>query len=302
MITHMSQVASARRVGQASRIRAISIRVLLYATAIVTGLMFTLPFIWSLFSSLKPANEIYIYPPTLFPEQWEWGNYRQACELQPVARWMGNSVLITALSLVGMLVSSTMVAYAFAKFRYPGRDLLFTLSLATMMLPAQVTLIPQYLLFHKLGWLDTFRPLVVPSFFGGGAFSIFLLRQFFMTLPNELGEAGRIDGASSYRILFSIILPLSKPALATISVIHILGSWSNFMAPLIYLTSPEKFPMAVGIKYFQQFGMGSVVDLGKPVEQLLMAVSIMMTAPMIVLFFVAQKFFVQGVVMSGLKG
>jgi multiple sugar transport system permease protein len=277
-------------------------RSLLYLIAFVSSLVFVTPFIWSLFSSFKPFGEVYLYPPMLFPKQWEWANYPLACELQPVMLWMWNTVVITALSLVGVIISSTMVAFAFAKFRYPGRDLLFTLALATMMLPAQVTLIPQYLLFHKLGWLDTYLPLIVPAYFGGGAFNIFLLRQFFLSLPNELNEAARIDGANSLKILYGIILPLSKPALATVSVIYVLHSWNRFIEPLIYINSPEKLPIAVGIKYFQRFGMGSAVDAGKPVDQLLLAVAIMMTAPIILLFFVAQQYFVQGVVMSGIKG
>lgn len=274
----------------------------LYFVAVISSILFMMPFIWSLFSSFKSHNEIYVYPPTLFPREWEWNNYRKAMELQPIALWMWNSVVITCLSVLGVLISSTLVAYAFAKFRYPGRDILFLITLATMMLPSQVTLIPQYLLFHKMHWLDTFLPLIVPAYFGGGAFSIFLLRQFFMSLPNELNEAARIDGASSLRILYMIILPLSRPALATVSVIRILWSWNNFMEPLIYLNTPRKFPIAVGIKYFQRFGMGSVIDAGKPVEQLLLAVAVMMTAPIVVLFFLAQRYFVQGVVMSGIKG
>ena len=298
-----SQMAlSVRPSSSSRRARRVTLRTLLYAIAVLAGAAFVMPFVWSLFSSLKPYTEIYVYPPTLFPRQWEWGNYAQAAELQPIMRWMRNSVVITSASLIGVLLSSTLVAYAFAKFRYPGRDLFFTMALATMMLPSAVTLIPQYLLFHKLRWLDTYLPLVIPSFFGGGAFNIFLLRQFFLSLPNELNEAARIDGASSLKILYAIMLPLSKPALATISVIHILRSWNNFMAPLIYLSTPIKFPIAVGIKYFQRFGMGSVIDAGKPVEQLLLSVAVMMTTPIVILFFLAQQYFVQGVVMTGIKG
>ena len=278
-------------------------RALLYIGAVVASVLFMVPFVWTLFSSLKSFTEIYLFPPTLFPEVWEWNNYVLANQLQPIGRWMLNSVAITALSLVGVLGSASLVAYSFAKFRYPGRDLLFTITLATMMLPSGVTLIPQYLLFNKLGWLDTYRPLIVPAYFGGGAFNIFLLRQFFLSLPNELSEAATIDGASSLKILLSLILPLSKPALATLSVIFILWSWNNFIEPLIYLNSSAKFPIAVGIKYFQRAGPGAhVISAGKPIEQLLMAVAVMMTMPIVILFFFAQKYFVQGVVMSGIKG
>ncbi len=294
---------SVSRRRQATKVRRSLFRVSLYAIGAMCSAVFMAPFVWTLFSSLKPFIEIYTFPPTLLPKQWAWSNYPLAMELQPIARWMLNSVTITGLSLIGVLLSASMVAYSFTRFRVPGRDLLFTITLATMMLPSGVTLIPQYLLFHRLRWLNTYLPLVVPHFFGGGAFNIFLLRQFFLTLPNELGEAATIDGAGSFRILVSIILPLSKPALATLSVIFILWSWNSFMEPLIYLDTPEKFPISVGIKYFQRAGPGvHVISAGQPIEQLLMAVAVMMTLPIVVLFFAAQRYFVQGVVMSGIKG
>jgi multiple sugar transport system permease protein len=278
-------------------------RTSLYLIACLSSILFMGPFIWTLFSSLKPFTEIYLFPPTLFPKQWEWSNYPLACTLQPIGRWMLNSVFITVISLIGVLFSGSLVAYSFSKFSFPGRDFLFTVTLATMMLPSAVTLIPRYLLFHRMHWLNTYLPLIVPAFFGGGAFNIFLLRQFFLSLPNELNEAAIIDGASSFKVLYSILLPLSKPALATVSVIYILWSWDNFMEPLIYLDTPNKFPIAVGIKYFQRAGPGAhVISAGKPIEQLLMAVAVMMTAPIVVLFFLAQQYFVQGVVMSGIKG
>jgi len=269
----------------------------------VAGAAFMTPFVWTLFSSFKDYTEVYKYPPTLLPKIWRWENYPFAWNLHPMGRWMINSVVVTTLSLVGTLLSSCLVAYSFAKFKYPGQSLLFWITLSTMMLPASITLIPQYLLFHKLKWLNTHLPLIVPSYFGGGAFNIFLLRQFFLTLPNDLSEAATIDGANSFKILYAIILPLSKPALATVAVIFILWSWDRFIEPLIYLNSPEKFTMAVGLKYFERAGPGAyTTTAGMPIEHLLMAASVMMTAPIVVLFFLAQRYFVQGVVMSGIKG
>ena len=279
-------------------------RLLLYLIVLVFSSAFIFPFLWTLTSSIKDSNEVYRYPPTVFPAKPLWSNYAKVLAMQPVGRWMQNSLVVTVISLVGVILSSSLAAYAFARFRYPGRDFFFLLTLGTMMLPSAVTLIPRYLLFHKLKWLDTFLPLIVPCYFGGGAFNIFLLRQFFLTIPNELTEAATIDGASSFRILWSIILPLSKPALATVSILFILWSWNNFIEPLIYLNSPQNFTMAIGIKYFERAGPGGsgAAAYGTPIEHLLMACSVMMTTPVVLLFFVAQRYFVQGVIMSGIKG
>jgi multiple sugar transport system permease protein len=279
-------------------------RVFLYLLALALSFLFMMPFIWSLSTSLKDYNEVFRFPPTLFPKEVKWSNYPIAWQLQPVGQWMWNSTMVTFLSLVGVVLSASLVAYSFAKFRYHGQALLFTLTLSTMMLPASVTLIPQYLVFHQLHWLNSFKPLIIPAYFGGGAFNIFLLRQFFLTIPNDLSDAAKIDGANSLRILFSVILPLSKPALATVSVIYVLWCWNDFMGPLIYLNSAEKFTMAIGIKYFERSGQGASFSVsgGLPIEHLLMAVSVTMTAPIVLLFFLTQKYFVQGVVMSGIKG
>lgn len=212
--------------------------------------------------------------------------------------WAGNSVFVVTISTVGALLSASIVAYSFARFRYRWRDLVFMITLGTMMLPAQVTLIPQFILFNELGWINTLLPLWVPAWFGGGAFNIFLLRQFFMSLPRELDEAARIDGASYFRIFWSIILPLSKPALATVAVISFINGWNDFVNPLIYLHSPENFTLSLGLHYFR-----SVPEVtGAPTEHQLMAASVMIIAPVIVLFFAAQRYFVRGIVLSGIKG
>ena len=212
--------------------------------------------------------------------------------------WVGNSLYIVVLSTLGIVLTSSLAAYAFARFQFRGRDFIFLLTLATMMLPAQVTLIPQFILFHKFGWINTHFPLWVPSFFGGGAFFIFLLRQFLMTLPKELDESAMIDGANPFRVFWSILMPLMKPALATVAVIAAIGRWNDFIEPLIYLSSPELFTLAVGLNFFK-----SVPEwAGLPMQHLLMAASVMTIMPIIILFFLAQRYFVQGIALTGLKG
>ena len=198
------------------------------------------------------------------------------------------------------MLSAAIVAYAFARFRFPGRDMLFMITLSTMMLPVEVTLIPLYLLFSKIGWLDSFKPLLVPSFFGGGAFLIFLLRQFIMSIPKDLDEAARIDGAGYLRIFFQIIMPLAVPALATAAILTFMGHWNDFLQPFLFLNTKSKYTLAVGIKYFQE--VAGQVDSMEHRQNILMAASVMMTAPIILLFFVAQRYFVRGIVMSGIKG
>jgi ABC-type glycerol-3-phosphate transport system permease component len=228
----------------------------------------------------------------------QWGNYPRVFELVLFGKWFINSVIVVSLATLGNVISATVVAYSFARFRWRGREAIFAITLATMMLPAEVTLIPQYLLFKQLGWINSIRPLWVPAWFGGGAFSIFLLRQFVMTLPREFDEAAEIDGASTLRILLQVLVPLMKPVLATIAVIVFIGGWDDFMGPLIYLQSAENFTIALGLRYFA----ANEGQPGIPTTHLLMAATVMSTTPIVVLFFVAQRYFVQGIVMSGIKG
>jgi len=202
------------------------------------------------------------------------------------------------MATLGTMISASLVAYSFARFRFPGRNILFLVTLSTMMIPSSVTLIPQFILFNKLGWVDTLRPLWVPSWFGGGAFYIFLLRQFFMTLPMELDEAARIDGAGYFRVFWNILLPLCKPVLATVGIICFMAHWSNFMSPLIYLNSNENFTVSVGLQFFsEERELG-----GPPLHHLLMAATALSIIPCIALFFATQRYFVRGIVMTGLKG
>lgn len=266
----------------------------------LTGMavLFFFPFFWTIASSLKDVSELYMFPPSVLPAIPQWHNYARVLEKVPFLTWTFNSSKIVVLSTAGILLTASLAAYSFARFQFRGRDLLFVITLGTMMLPAQVTLIPQFVLFHHLGWINTHNPLWIPSWFGGGAFNIFLLRQFLLSLPRDLDEAALIDGASYFRIFWSVLVPLCKPALATVAVISFIARWDDFVEPLIYLNSPETFTLAIGLNFFKNVPE----QAGLPMEHLLMAASVMTTLPCIILFFVAQRYFVQGIVMTGLKG
>ena len=286
-----------KRSGSAVATRTIG-RALLYAFVLGLAVIFSFPAFWVLTSSLKTIGEIYAFPPTMLPAVPIWSNYAEVLNKVPFLVWARNSAFITVLATTGTVVSASVVAYSFARFEYPGRDFMFVLTLSTMMLPVEVTLIPQFLMFNELGWVNTFRPLIIPAWFGGGAFSIFLLRQFFMSIPRELDEAAVIDGAGTFRVLFQILMPLCRPALATVGVISFIHEWDAFLVPLIYLNSKENFTLALGLRYFMQLG-GSEAQ---PQEHLLMAATVLIILPVIILFFSAQRYFVRGIVMSGIKG
>jgi ABC-type glycerol-3-phosphate transport system permease component len=261
-----------------------------------------LPFFWTLVSSGKDVNELYRYPPTFWPETARFiENYQEIWRVVPFGRWLVNTTYVTALALLGTILSATIVAYGFARFRFPGRDAFFFITLATIMLPVEVTLIPTYLLFKNFQWIDTYYPLIVPSWFGGGAFNIFLMRQFMLSIPFDLDEAAKIDGASSWRILWQIIMPLTKPAIATMATLGFIGHWNNFLGPLIFLNTQEKYTVAVGLRYFQSaVAQGSAV--ARPQDHLLMGAALIVALPCLILFFIGQKYFVQGIVTTGLKG
>jgi ABC-type glycerol-3-phosphate transport system permease component len=271
---------------------------LTYAVLLLFGTLFSFPFVWTVSSSLKTAQETQLFPPQLLPDAPQWGNYVRVWTSQPVARWILNSLIVVLLSVPGAVLSGILVAYSFARFDYPGRGFLFLLLLSTLMLPFEVTLIPQYLLFYQLKWIDTFLPLTVPAWFGSSAFTIFLLRQFFMTIPRDLDDAARVDGAGSLRILWSIIVPLSRPALATVLILQFLSHWNDFLGPFVYLNNKDLFTMSLGLRYFQTVPE----QLGEPKEHLLMVATIIMTLPAIAVFFAAQRYFVRGIVMTGIKG
>ncbi|MCD6518737.1 MAG: carbohydrate ABC transporter permease [Anaerolineae bacterium] len=278
-------------------------RIILYIIVGLGGACFMFPFFWAFISSGKSAAEIASYPPTLWPKKMLFvENYSRIWTEAPFLLWIRNSAVITSLNLIGAIASASVVAYSFARFEYPGKNLWFFLMLSTMMIPGEVRLIPTYLIFKSLGWINTIKPLVVPAWFGGGAFNIFLLRQFYMTIPRDLDEAAEMDGAGPLRIFLNVILPLSKPAIATAATLGFIGNWNNFMGPLIYLNDPEKMTAVQGLRYFALGTTYSQLSAGPPKDNLLMAASIVVALPCLILFFVAQKYFVQGIATTGLKG
>jgi ABC-type glycerol-3-phosphate transport system permease component len=270
-----------------------------YLALSALAVLFVFPFLWTISSSLKTGPETHFVPPAFLPEVPQWSNYTRIWSAQPVALWMSNSILIVVATVPGAVITATLVAYAFARFDYPGRDVFFMVMLSTLMLPYEVTLIPQYIIYQKyFGWINTYWPLIVPSWLGGGAFTIFLMRQFLMTIPRDLDDAARVDGASSFQILRQILIPLCRPALATVAILEFLRQWNDFLGPFVYLNTPELFTMALGIRYFQTLAE-STQD---PKTHLLMTATIIMALPAILLFFSCQRYFVRGIVMSGLKG
>jgi ABC-type glycerol-3-phosphate transport system permease component len=269
-----------------------------YLGALVLSSFFLGPFIWTALSSLKEASEITTFPPTLFPKVWHFDNYPRAWTMVPFGQFYLNTILVTGLAMLGQTTTATLVAYGFARFRFPLRSALFGLVLSTLIIPWEVTIVPSFLLFRWLHWLDTLAPLIVPYWFGGGAFFIFLLRQFFLTIPRDFDEAAKIDGASSFRILWEILVPLCRPAMTTVAIFSFLYHWNKFIEPLIFLNSPERFTVSLGLRYFQTIP----TEGGEPKDHLLMAGTIIMAAPCVALFFAAQRYFVKGIVLSGLKG
>ena len=273
-------------------------RLPLYIVLTALAVVFIFPFFWAISSSLKAPDEILNFPPSLFPSIPRWQNYARVFERAPFAQWIVNTLFVVTMATLGTVLSSSLVAYSFARFRYRGRDLIFMMTLGTMMLPAQVTLIPQYILWSKMHFVNTLFPLWVPYWFGGGAFSIFLLRQFIMTVPREFDEAATIDGASRFHIYRTIILPLCVPALATVIIISFIANWDDYLTPLIYLNSQTQYTLALGLSLFKNYPETG----GEPLQHLLMAASVMTILPPVLLFFAAQRYFVQGIVLSGIKG
>jgi multiple sugar transport system permease protein len=247
-------------------------QMLIYLLLIAGSVVMLTPLVWLISSSFKDSGQIFIFPPQWIPQPWRFENYPQVFEQIPFLRFFINTVLVTLLALIGQVLSASLVAFGFARLRFPGRDILFLIVLATIMIPYHVTLIPTFILFRELGGLDTYMPLIVPYWLGGGAFNIFLLRQFYMRLPFELDDAARIDGAS------------------TLGIYH----WNDFFLPLIYLSTTEKYTLALGITLFRSYQVTQ--------WNLLMAASVMVTLPPILLYAFAQRYFIQGIVFTGLKG
>lgn len=266
-----------------------------YLLLIFMGILFVLPFAWLVSSAFKPANQMYVMPPIWIPRPPTLANFVQGWKLLPFGRYLLNTVFVAVVGAAGTVISSALVAYGFARFRSKASGVLFTLLISTMMLPMQVTLLPTYQLFSVFGWIDSFKPLLVPQFFAVGAFFVFLLRQFFRTIPRELDEAARIDGCNSFRIFRSIMLPLCRPALITVAVFSLVNNWNDFLTQLIYLNSENNYTIAIGLQFFSS-------KYGPQQINLLMAVSLLTLLPLLAVFFLAQRYFVQGIASSGIKG
>ena len=263
--------------------------------ALVAGAVVILaPFVWMLSTALKVPGTEFIYPPQLFTRPLRWNNFSEGWGALPFTRWFLNTSTITLLSVTGAMVSSSLVAYGFARLEFPGRTILFVILLSTMMLPFHVRLIPMFITFRYLGWIDTYLPLVVPFFLGGVPFFIFLVRQFFLTIPLEMEDAAAIDGAGVFTTFLRIILPLSRPVLGVVGVFAFIRVWNDFLEPLIYIHSMDKMTLSLGLRFFQAQDFTDWTRL--------MAVSIVVLVPSLVLFFVAQKYYIHGVVTTGIKG
>jgi multiple sugar transport system permease protein len=264
-----------------------------HAVLILLGLLFVFPLYWMISTSLKPDSEVLRWPPVWIPNPFVWKSYPQAMNFEPFLQYTRNTLIYGALSVIGTVVSSSLVAYGFARIEWPEKNFLFVLMLATLMLPFQVIMIPSFILFKTLGWVGTLLPLIVPTFFGS-AFNIFLLRQFFMTIPQELSDAARVDGANEFVIFLRIMAPLAKPALATVALFQFIFAWNDFLGPLIYLNDQSLYTISLGLQsYVSSYGTQWA---------LLMAASTVATLPIIILFFLTQRTFIQGIALTGLKG
>jgi multiple sugar transport system permease protein len=258
----------------------------------VAGLLL-IPFAWMVSSSLKTAQDVFAVPSRWIPQPIHWENYSKAFEAMPTLLYTRNTVIITLLSTIGYLTSGSLVAYAFARLKWPGRDVWFVILLSTMMLPPQVTIVPLFVIFRNLHWINTYFPLVVPAYLTGWPFFIFLMRQFFLTIPHDLTDAAKVDGASHLRCYWTVILPLARPALATVAIFSFLLHWNDFFGPLIYLTEDSRFTLALGLMSFAAKHQNE--------WSMLMAVSVIMLLPTLIVFFFCQRYFVEGITLTGTK-
>ena len=275
-------------------------RALLYLALFGLGAIFIAPLLWLVSSSLKPENQVLAYPPQWIPRPVRFTNYAEVMDTFPFWRSTWNTMIIVTGTMVGHLLTCSLTAYAFARIRFPLRDALFVMVLATLMIPYHVYLIPQYLLFKELKWLNSSKPLIVPFLLGQAPFYIFLMRQFFRTIPKEYDDAARIDGSGWLGIYWRIVLPLSYPVLGAVAIFTFMAHWNDFLAPLIYLNEPKKQTLAIAIRTWEALRLQAGA---KPAAwNHIMAVSVLMTLPPMMVFFFAQRHFIQGVVLSGIKG
>jgi len=270
---------------------------------ILLALLFFFPLYWAIVGSLKLPNQLQVIPPLLYPPQPQWGNFAEVNKVIPFYRYLWNTLVITLLGSIGGVISSSLVGYGFSSFRFRGRTFLFIILLATMVLPSEVTLVPTYILFiNVLGWGNTINPLVIPSYFGGGAFSIFLFRQFFASIPKDLNDAAKIDGCGPFRYYWRILIPLSMPVIITLAILWFQYYWNDLIGPLIYLTDQEKSTITTGLLALRSTLGGSFSRRGQAMDHLLMAGSLIGMLPSILIFFALQRYFIRGVIMTGVKG
>lgn len=265
-------------------------RLVTYILLLGVSVVLLAPLFWMVFTSLKPMEEVVKLPPSFFPETLQWSNYTETIESFPFFKYAGNTLFITFFVVLGNVVSNSFIAYGFAKIEFPGKNLLFSLVLATMMIPSFVTMIPQYVLFTKIGWVGTYLPLIVPSFFGS-AFNIFLMRQFYLSINDELIEAAQIDGANHLFIWSRLMVPLTKPALITIGITSFNGAWNDFLGPLLYIHEEDMYTLQIGLQTFQ--------SQSSTQWNYLMAGATLVMIPTVLLFFFAQKYFIQGMDLTG---
>lgn len=272
-------------------------RIITYIVLTLGAILMFAPFAFLISSSLKNELQVFQFPIQWIPNPIRWLNYVEALTQKPFFTYFKNTMIIVIFNQIAILGTASLCGYGFARIQFPGRDFWFGIALATLMLPYYVVMVPQFILFTRLGWQDTFLPLIVPYFFGGGAFNVFLFRQFFKTIPEDFSDAARMDGCSEFGIFWRIFVPLSTPVFITVSIFTFLFSWNDFIGPLLYINSPEKFTIALGLATYR-----SMLGVGRTRWDLLMAASVSMTAPIVLLFFVLQRYFIKGVVMSGIKG
>ena len=296
----ITPIESSRPVGGPSvRRQRTLINFITYLLLALGAAMVLVPFWWMVKTSLTAQTRLFEFPPQLFPDPVVWRNYIEAWNALPVSftRFTANTIFITILAMTAEILTCSIVAYGFARFRFPGRNFLFILMLSTMMLPGVVTLVPTFILWRELRLIDTYDPMTLGAWFAWGPSYIFLLRQFFLTLPKEIEEAARLDGANTFQIFWHIMLPLVKPALLAISVLSFIGNWNNFMGPLIYLNSGEKYPLIMALKFFEQ-------SLSKeaPLFHYMMAMTTMMSFPLLMLYFFMQRTLIEGITAGAVKG
>ena len=275
--------------------KALFFRLLWYIIMILVSLVFCFPVLYLIFTGFKTPQETVAFPPTLIPKKWTLSAYEEGLSSGIFSKYLLNSIFVSGMVVIGTVSSAALVGFVFARLRSRMKNFLFMLVLATMMIPSSVTLIPVYSIYSKIGWIDTYLPLIVPAFTGGGAFSIFLIKQFFEAIPNELVESSKIDGAGWFTIFWKMFLPNSKPVLLVVIIFAFVNSWNDFFAPLIFLINPEKFTVAIGLNTFRN-SYGAAMDIAP-----LMAMATLSVLPILLLFVFAQKYFVQGITTTGLK-